>query len=664
MTNRFGALPEEWDHFDRVLGLTEDLLPVVSNPAAQPSEHSTLKTIGKTPSRFNGDGKVVGIKEWTQKRATPQEVANWAATPDLGLCIQTRYTRAIDVDIDDPGLAQKVWEYLDGYGFPARARENSPKFLLAFRLDGDYAKRVIRIKAGGAIEFLATGQQFVAAGTHPSGARYAWVNGLPDDLPALSGGEFEALWKGLNDAFGSGESTGGGEVQPRRTGAAEVTDDPVLAHLENIGQVISWGDGQVNIKCPFEREHTLDGDESATSYFIAGSRGYEKGHFKCLHAHCERRSDAAFLEALGYGGNWFEDLGPAEGEGETGGSPKVNIAREAGRSPPQPGITFIPSELFRQRPPPQWIIDQILPRADLGVLFGESGAGKTFLELDMALSLARGVPWNGFELEQTAVAYICAEGAGGMRNRLQAYCAFHNCSLEGVPLFISPDQPNLLEAEQAAAIARAIIAFGGAGVTFIDTLAQVMPGADENSAEDMGLAISHCRKISKATNSLVMLTHHAGKDLTKGARGWSGLRAAADCEIEVSRNEAGRFVRISKQKDGEDGKEWGLTLVPVNLDLDAKGRVITSCVAQYVAGVKRIIKQKQRGENERAILKAFDALGNVTATVDDLIAKALEYIPRDPQKRDQRRAYLRRAIGSLGADGVFDVSADIVTSSL
>ena len=50
---RYGATPDDWLHLDLALGLTADLLPVVSNPGAIISENSTLKAIGKTPSRYN-----------------------------------------------------------------------------------------------------------------------------------------------------------------------------------------------------------------------------------------------------------------------------------------------------------------------------------------------------------------------------------------------------------------------------------------------------------------------------------------------------------------------------------------------------------------------------------------------------------------------------------
>jgi len=179
-TSRYGATAQEWDHFSRVLGLTADLLPVVSNPDAVISPRSSLLSIGKTPSLYNQDRQVVGIAKWPHHVASVEDIARWSAEPDYGICIITRTIRALGVDVTDFKAADAIRAFLcdQGWVLPERTRNNSPKFLQTFRLGGVLSKRVMMV-AGGIIEFLATGQQFVACGTHPSGSRYEWNGGLP-----------------------------------------------------------------------------------------------------------------------------------------------------------------------------------------------------------------------------------------------------------------------------------------------------------------------------------------------------------------------------------------------------------------------------------------------------------------------------------------------------
>src|SRR4051794_39667006 len=55
------------------------------------------------------------------------------------------------------------------------------------------------------------------------------------------------------------------------------------------------------------------------------------------------------------------------------------------------------------------LIDGLLPKTGLTVLYGESGAGKTFVTLDLACHIAAGRPWRGMAVEQGVVVYVAAE---------------------------------------------------------------------------------------------------------------------------------------------------------------------------------------------------------------------------------------------------------------
>ena len=187
-----GATSADWAHFTVMLGLTADLLPVVSNQDAVIDPASTMKALGKTPSRYNGSRRAVGFSKWTQYQATDADITKWMREPDYGICLQTREVRALDIDVDDPEEAAAILASLPA-GLPRRIRRNSSKFLVAFILEGDYTKRKFATKHG-IVEFLANGQQFICCGLHPSGARYEWVGGLPDEFPVLTPEQFEEIW--------------------------------------------------------------------------------------------------------------------------------------------------------------------------------------------------------------------------------------------------------------------------------------------------------------------------------------------------------------------------------------------------------------------------------------------------------------------------------------
>lgn len=327
----YGATPNDWLTLDAWHGLTADLLPVVSNPKAVVSGASKMKDMGKVPSRYNRAGEVAGFPEWTKFRASEQDIERWKRNPDYGICLQTRSVRALDIDIPDFDLMCEVVEFADAYlrniGLPRRVRANSAKCLLAFRIEGDIPKRVIKVREkiknedgttaepAWLIEFLATGQQFIAAGTHSSGARIEWetvnhndevVKGMPDDFPAVALEEFNKLWAELETKFACEPSTVG-NVRKR----AESFDSPDanVKLLDEKGLILGEGnDGQLFIECPWKGDHSMDSGVTETAYFPRGSGGYDLGHFKCMHAGCATHSDTDFEEALGLRDEMFEKL--------------------------------------------------------------------------------------------------------------------------------------------------------------------------------------------------------------------------------------------------------------------------------------------------------------------------------------------------------------------
>lgn len=318
---RWGATPDEWMSLSLMAGLTEDLLPVVSNPGARISPDSNLKQLGKVPSLYNSSGEVVGIAKWVEKSSRDRDITRWSAESDYGICIQTRHLRALDIDLEDSDLAEaavRIFSNVLDRTPPIRRRSDSGKCLLAFYVEGEYTKRILKTE-GGNVEFLANGQHFVAVGTHPKGQRYEWVDpltgevGLPPDFPTLTREQFEAGWAALMLEMGIEEviEYGTGRTLKEARRAVDVQDD-VADALRAKGYVKSTSrDGRLNIRCPFEAQHSgPSADDTATQYMPAGVGGFEVGHFHCLHAHCANRSDGDFIEAIGVVSDLFEVLAP------------------------------------------------------------------------------------------------------------------------------------------------------------------------------------------------------------------------------------------------------------------------------------------------------------------------------------------------------------------
>jgi hypothetical protein len=416
-------------------------------------------------------------------------------------------------------------------------------------------------------------------------------------------------------------------------------------------------DQGLNIECPCAADHTGESGETTTIYYPANTGGYSQRAFKCLHAHCLDRPQAEFLEALGYEEpivDMFEDVQNIDTFTEREHDGKLN----------KPKFTPIHAAQFAEERATSWLVKGVLPAAlgapVLAVMYGASGSGKSFKATDMAIAIARGIPWRGHKTTKGRVVYVCAEGAGGYRKRLKAYAQHHGIPLEDIDVFVIAAAPNLLEKADVDALIRAIHPFGPVALVVIDTLAQATAGGNENSGEDMGRAIGHCRTISEVLQCTVLLVHHSGKDDTKGARGHSSLKAAVDTEFEVVRTDDRRAMRLSKQKDGEDSLDMGFELKIITVGIDPDGDPITSCVVEHnedtVADV-RAAKEDRTGPVQRLMVEVLSAGDGLTENPgmkrEDLVAQTAERLEWDGKKRDQRKARATKALNAFLKSGAF-----------
>lgn len=261
---------------------------------------------------------------------------------------------------------------------------------------------------------------------------------------------------------------------------------------------------------------------------------------------------------------------------------------------------------------PDELVQGLLTAGGGSVLYGDSNSGKTFLVIDMAAAIARGVPWMGRQTEPGLVVYLAAESPTSVLVRLQAHQKYHGVR---VPNFAVTRNPiNLFDgdadADAVVDTVRALEAKVGQPVRLIvgDTLARLSAGANENAGQDMGRVIERFDRIRTECDAHFLLIHHAGKAVAAGARGWSGIRAAIDTEIEVTDSLTGRCAEITKQRDlASKGERIGFRLGVVQLGLSKWGTPVTSCVVLPEDAPDRPVTARKLGPVEGAVLEFLRA---------------------------------------------------------
>jgi phage/plasmid primase-like uncharacterized protein/KaiC/GvpD/RAD55 family RecA-like ATPase len=266
---------------------------------------------------------------------------------------------------------------------------------------------------------------------------------------------------------------------------------------------------------------------------------------------------------------------------------------------------------------PDELVEGLMTIGSSVVVYGDSNSGKTFWALSVATAIATGTECYGRKTDPGLVVYLASEAPASIRSRMQAIKKFHGCNLENlamvpVPMnFYSGDQ----DAHDVIELVRAVEQIKGRPVRLIigDTLARMSAGANENSGEDMGPVMARFDQVATATGAALMIIHHNGKDAAKGARGWSGIRAHIDTEIEVTEKDGTRSVTVTKQRElPSKGDTIYFKLEIIEMGTTKFGGAATTCVAipdDESNATKPHKKPSKHDENNRTVERAWWSSG-------------------------------------------------------
>jgi phage/plasmid primase-like uncharacterized protein/KaiC/GvpD/RAD55 family RecA-like ATPase len=233
---------------------------------------------------------------------------------------------------------------------------------------------------------------------------------------------------------------------------------------------------------------------------------------------------------------------------------------------------------------PDELVEGLMTIGSTVVVYGDSNSGKTFWALSVATAIATGSDCYGRKTDPGLVVYLASEAPASIRSRMQAIKKFYGCNLENLAMVPVPVNfySGAQDAHDVIEMVRAIEQIKGRPARLIigDTLARMSAGANENSGEDMGPVMARFDQVATATGATMMIIHHNGKDAARGARGWSGIRAHIDTEIEVSEKDGVRSVLVTKQREmPSKGETIYFKLEVVEMGTTKFGGVATTCVA-------------------------------------------------------------------------------------
>jgi hypothetical protein len=209
------------------------------------------------------------------------------------------------------------------------------------------------------------------------------------------------------------------------------------------------------------------------------------------------------------------------------------------------------AEALLPQPPIAWIVEELISRPSVSLVVGDPGSKKTYSLLDLGICIALGQPWLGFATHPCPVLFVDEEsGVARINRRLGEIMHARAAGEETDFQYVSLAHLNLRKRKDVEALI-ALIKDTGAGILVIDTMADIMPGADENNVKDIQPIFLTLRRIADSTDCAIILIHHLNKN--GGYRGSTALLGAVDLMLVVEGKAGSGDItfKVDKNRDGQ-----------------------------------------------------------------------------------------------------------------
>jgi len=204
----------------------------------------------------------------------------------------------------------------------------------------------------------------------------------------------------------------------------------------------------------------------------------------------------------------------------------VKIPVSVNQQLPVVRVDEISSEDYAHR----WLVEELWGAKSVGVIGGAPKCAKTWLGLDIALSVATGTACLGKYVVPEpgpVLIYLAEDSLPAVRGRVAGMARHRGTELSGVEIHVitagslrldrEPDRMRLLETTRRLR----------PRLLLLDPLVR-LHGIDENNASEVAALLAYFRSLQRLLDVSVILVHHTRKNATGGAAAGLGLRGSSD----------------------------------------------------------------------------------------------------------------------------------------
>lgn len=215
-------------------------------------------------------------------------------------------------------------------------------------------------------------------------------------------------------------------------------------------------------------------------------------------------------------------------------------------SPPQPLPVVHASALEAETEQKPWLIEQLWTSEAVGILGGPPKLLKTWLALEMAVSVASQSPCLGtFPVHASGPVLLFAaeDSQSKIRKRLVSLARNHGFDLEQINLHVITVDILRLDRMTDQERLTATVMLYKPVLLVLDPLVR-MHGLDENASGQMAALLGYFRALQRKTGTAIAIVHHSRKNISSSAGAGYSLRGSGDLYAWVD-----SFICVQRRRD-------------------------------------------------------------------------------------------------------------------
>jgi len=286
----------------------------------------------------------------------------------------------------------------------------------------------------------------------------------------------------------------------------------------------------------------------------------------------------------------------------------------------------------------EWLVESIWGRSAVGILGGCPKSCKSWLGLELSVSVASDTPCLGrfpVRAPGPALVFLAEDALPQVRERIEGLCGLRRRRIEDLDLFVITEPVLKLDDPGCRERLDRTVERYAPRLLLLDPLIR-LHSCDENSSTEISGLLGHLRELERRHGVSIVLVHHASKRRRahpgQSLRGSSDLHAFADSTAFLERKEE-RVVLTLEHRFAAAPAPMTLAL---SITETGAGLVLLGDVPAVVDGpkdlaaavlhaVRKAGEPLRRGELRQRVRANNQRLGEVLATLE--AAGSLRRVP-------------------------------------